>query len=79
MTVDEMVGWYHQLNGHEFEQAPEKDKDLSFEFYIQARYNVKYVLISLSIFKCNSLSLNFTTESQTQSILLLILLTFNLI
>ena len=22
MTDDEMVGWYHQLNGHEFEQAP---------------------------------------------------------
>ena len=23
MTEDEMVGWHHQLNGHEFEQAPE--------------------------------------------------------
>ena len=22
MTEDEMVGWYHRLNGHEFEQAP---------------------------------------------------------
>ena len=22
MTRDEMVGWYHRLNGHEFEQAP---------------------------------------------------------
>ena len=22
MTEDEMVGWYHQLNGHEFEQIP---------------------------------------------------------
>ena len=21
MTVDEMVGWYHQLDGHEFEQV----------------------------------------------------------
>ena len=21
MTEDEMVGWYHHLNGHEFEQA----------------------------------------------------------
>ena len=21
-TEDEMVGWYHQLDGHEFEQAP---------------------------------------------------------
>ena len=23
MTEDEMVGWHHLLNGHEFEQAPE--------------------------------------------------------
>ena len=22
MTEDEMVGWHHQLNGREFEQAP---------------------------------------------------------
>ena len=22
MTEDEMVGWHHQLNGHEFEQNP---------------------------------------------------------
>ena len=22
MTEDEMIGWYHQLNGCEFEQAP---------------------------------------------------------
>ena len=21
-TEDKMVGWYHQFNGHEFEQAP---------------------------------------------------------
>ena len=21
MTEDEMVGWYHQLDGHEFEEA----------------------------------------------------------
>ena len=21
MTVDEMVGWHHQIDGHEFEQA----------------------------------------------------------
>ena len=24
-TEDEMVGWYHRLNGHEFEQVPEVD------------------------------------------------------
>ena len=22
MTKEEMVGWHHRLNGHEFEQAP---------------------------------------------------------
>ena len=22
MTEDEIVGWHHRLNGHEFEQAP---------------------------------------------------------
>ena len=22
MTVDEMAGWHHLLDGHEFEQAP---------------------------------------------------------
>ena len=22
MTEDEMVGWYHRLDGHDFEQAP---------------------------------------------------------
>ena len=22
MTEDEMVGWYHQIDGHKFEQAP---------------------------------------------------------
>ena len=25
MTEDEMVGWHHQLNGHELEQAPGTD------------------------------------------------------
>ena len=23
MTADEMVGWHHQLNGHEFEYVPD--------------------------------------------------------
>ena len=27
MTENEMVGWYHQLNGHEFEQTPGDSKD----------------------------------------------------
>ena len=25
MTEDEMVGWHHQLDGHELEQVPEVD------------------------------------------------------
>ena len=25
MTLDEIVGWHHQVNGHEFEQVPEDD------------------------------------------------------
>ena len=27
MTEDEMVGWHHQFNGHEFEQIREIVKD----------------------------------------------------
>ena len=27
MTEDEMVGWHHRLNGHEFEQVWEMMKD----------------------------------------------------
>ena len=27
MTKNEMVGWYHQFNGHEFEQAPGDGKE----------------------------------------------------
>ena len=27
MTEDEMVGWHHQLDGPEFEQAPEVGDD----------------------------------------------------
>ena len=33
MTEDEMVGWHHQLNGHESEQAPgvgDGQKSLAF-------------------------------------------------
>ena len=28
MTEDEMVGWHHQLNGHEFEQVGERQGSL---------------------------------------------------
>ena len=27
MTEDEMVGWHHHFNGHEFEQAPRVDEE----------------------------------------------------
>ena len=27
MTKDKVVGWHHQLNGHEFEQTPEDMED----------------------------------------------------
>ena len=27
MTEDEMVGWHHRLNGHEFQQTPGDVKD----------------------------------------------------
>ena len=27
MTKNELVGWYHQFNGHEFEQAPGDGKE----------------------------------------------------
>ena len=27
MTEDEMVGWHHGLNGHEFEQVPGDGED----------------------------------------------------
>ena len=34
MTEDEMVGWYHQLSGHELEQAPrESEGQGSLESY----------------------------------------------
>ena len=26
MTDDEMIGWHHQLNGHEFGQTPRDDE-----------------------------------------------------
>jgi len=26
-SEDEMVEWHHQLNGHEFEQTPVKDRE----------------------------------------------------
>ena len=34
MTEEEIVGWHHRLNGHEFEQAPvDGEGQGSLEFY----------------------------------------------
>ena len=31
MTEDEMVGWHHRLNGHEFDQTPEIVEDRALD------------------------------------------------
>ena len=33
MTEDEMVGWHHRLDGHEFEQAPGDNEEQSSLIY----------------------------------------------
>ena len=38
MPEDEMVGWYHWLNGHEFEQAQAMVKDR--EAWYAAEYEI---------------------------------------
>ena len=35
MTEDEMVGWHHQLNGHEFEQTPGGGEGVGCHFLLQ--------------------------------------------
>ena len=37
MTKDELVGWHHRLNGHEFELAP-GDGDQEVELGVGAEY-----------------------------------------
>ena len=39
MTEDELVGWHHGLNGHEFEQAPEDGEGR--EAYNKPRQHIK--------------------------------------
>ena len=42
MTEDEMVGWRHRLNGHEFEQAPgDSEGRGSLQFTGSAVHRVK--------------------------------------
>ena len=37
MTEDEMVGWHHRFNGHEFEQVPgESEGQQSLAFAVHA-------------------------------------------
>ena len=49
VTEDEMVGWYHQLNGHEFEQAPGDEagvrQSMGLELDMTDRLNNKSPLI----------------------------------
>ena len=35
-TEDKMVGWHHQLNGHEFEQGPRVGDDME-AWHVAAR------------------------------------------
>ena len=41
MTENEMVGWHHQLDGHEFEQAPsDGDGQGSLAYFSQWGFKV---------------------------------------
>ena len=67
MTEDEMVGWHHRLNGHEFEQAPEvgdrqgslvccspwggKESDRTEQLNLA---ELSFSTLSSSFFKCSS-------------------------
>ena len=61
MTEDEMVGWHHRLNGHEFEQAlgdGEGQRSLACcsprgrkELDVTERLNNKKKIISLTLVK----------------------------
>ncbi|KAB0378518.1 hypothetical protein FD755_010096, partial [Muntiacus reevesi] len=56
MTEDEMVGWHHQLNGHEFEQAPgvgNGQRSLtcckSFNSMLKEKYQLDYIIHMLPV------------------------------
>ena len=40
MREDETVGWHHQLNGHEFEQAPGKAWKCNIQHTIFKNHNI---------------------------------------
>ena len=45
MTEDEMVGWHHLLNGHEFEQSPGAgDGQGSLVRCFTIKYDVSYTV-----------------------------------
>ena len=52
MTEDEMVGWYHQFDRHEFEQAPGVGDGQGS-------------LVCCSPWGCKELQLNNTTTEET--------------
>ena len=41
MTEDEMVGWHHRLNGHEFEQAPGVGQAIDREAWCAAVHGLR--------------------------------------
>ena len=46
-TEDEMVGWHHRLNGHEFEQAPRDGEGQgSLECCSPWDFRVRYDLVT---------------------------------
>ena len=59
ITEDEMVGWHHRLNGHEFEQAPGVGdgqgglcspwgrKELDMDWATELNWNIKLFLLYL--------------------------------
>ena len=70
MTEDEMVGWHHQLNGHEFEQAPGDEGQESLvcccpwnckELDVTERLNIAACVLSIFRIACACFSItNFS-------------------
>ena len=51
MTEDEMVGWHHQLNGHEFEKTL-GNSAIWLASYDKSLLKIEYVVIEISYFQC---------------------------
>ena len=63
MTEDEMVGWHHQLNGHEFEWAP-GDGDAQGSLVCYSPWGHKALDMTERL---NWTELNWTSDSQRRS------------